>query len=64
MYSKDYQETLNAYKKMHLEGTSNDDAENTFNGKSLRFFFKSPNFFSTFVLFLKRSPKSKFSIKS
>ena len=40
MYSKDYEEILNAYKKMHLEGTSNDAAENTFDGKSLRFFFK------------------------
>ena len=30
---------INSYKKMHQEGTQYDDAKNTFDGKSLRFFF-------------------------
>tara|TARA_Y100000590_G_scaffold467574_1_gene646922 strand:+ start:1172 stop:1795 length:624 start_codon:yes stop_codon:yes gene_type:complete len=40
IFSKDYSETIKLYKKMHLEGTDFDNAENTFDGKSLRFFIE------------------------
>ena len=39
IFSREYEETLNIYKKLHVEGTEFDDAQNTFDGKSLRFFF-------------------------
>ena len=39
-FSKEYKETLKIYKKLHLNGTEFDSAENTFDGKSLKFFFK------------------------
>ena len=39
IFSREYQETLNLYKKMHVDGTVFDDAQNTFDGKSLKFFF-------------------------
>ena len=38
IFSREYEETLNLYKKMHVEGTEFDDAQNTFDGKSLKFF--------------------------
>ena len=38
-YSNDYINTLNMYKKLHIEGTVYDTPENTFDGKSLKFFF-------------------------
>ena len=41
IFSREYEETLNLYKKMHVEGTEFDDAQNTFDGKSLKFFFHS-----------------------
>jgi len=39
LYSREYQDTLEIYKKMHLKGTEYESAQNTFDGKSLRFFF-------------------------
>ena len=39
VFSKEYEKTLNVYKKLHLEGTKFDSPENTFDGKSLKFFF-------------------------
>ena len=39
IFSKEYEKTLNVYKKLHLEGTKFDSPENTFDGKSLKFFF-------------------------
>ena len=39
-YSQDYNDTIKLYKKMHLEGTDFDNAENTFDGKSLKFFIE------------------------
>ncbi len=39
LFSKEYQDTLEVYKKLHSEGTDLDSAENTFDGKSLKFFF-------------------------
>ena len=38
-FSKEYQTTLEIYKKLHSEGTRLDSPENTFDGKSLKFFF-------------------------
>ena len=38
-FSKEYKDTLEIYKKLHLNGTELDSAENTFDGKSLKFFF-------------------------
>ena len=38
-FSKEYQDTLEIYKKLHSNGTEFDSAENTFDGKSLKFFF-------------------------
>ena len=40
-FSKEYKDTLEIYKKLHLNGTELDSAENTFDGKSLKFFFQS-----------------------
>ena len=39
-FSKEYKDTLEIYKKLHLNGTEFDNAENTFDGKSLKFFFQ------------------------
>jgi len=39
-FSKEYKDTLEIYKKLHLNGTELDSAENTFDGKSLKFFFQ------------------------
>ena len=39
-FSKEYKDTLGIYKKLHLNGTELDSAENTFDGKSLKFFFQ------------------------
>ena len=39
-FSKEYKDTLEIYKKLHLNGTEFDSAENTFDGKSLKFFFQ------------------------
>ena len=39
IFSKEYEKTLNVYKKLHLEGTKFDSPENTFDGKSLIFWF-------------------------
>ena len=38
-FSKEYQETLEIYKQLHLNGTEFESAKNTFDGKSLKFFF-------------------------
>ena len=38
-FSKEYKDTLEIYKKLHLNGTKLDSAENTFDGRSLKFFF-------------------------
>ena len=38
-FSKEYRETLEIYKKLHLDGTGLESAKNTFDGKSLKFFF-------------------------
>ena len=38
-YSSDYYQTLDLYKKLHSEGTEFETAKNTFDGKSLKFFF-------------------------
>ena len=38
-FSKEYKDTLEIYKKLHLNGTEFDSAKNTFDGKSLKFFF-------------------------
>ena len=38
IFSKEYEKTLNVYKKLHLEGTKFDSPVNTFDGKSLNFF--------------------------
>ena len=43
IFSQEYENLINSYKKMHQEGTQYDDAKNTFDGKSLRFFFNSIN---------------------
>ena len=40
-YSKEYEQLKNIYKKLHKEGTSLESAENIFDGKSLKFFFKA-----------------------
>ena len=39
LFSDEYDKTLEIYKKLHTEGTQYDSPENTFDGKSLRFFF-------------------------
>ena len=39
-FSKEYKDTLEIYKKLHLNGTDLESAENTFDGKSLKFFFQ------------------------
>ena len=39
VFSKEYEKTLNVYKKLHLEGTKFESPENTFDGKSLIFWF-------------------------
>ncbi len=39
-FSKEYKDTVEIYKKLHLNGTGFDSAENTFDGKSLKFFFQ------------------------
>ena len=39
IFSKEYEKTLNVYKKLHLEGTKFESPENTFDGKSLIFWF-------------------------
>ena len=39
-FSKEYKDTLEIYKKLHLNGTELDSADNTFDGKSLKFFFQ------------------------
>ena len=39
-FSKEYKDTLEIYKKLHLNGTDFDSAKNTFDGKSLKFFFQ------------------------
>ena len=39
-FSKEYKDTLEIYKKLHLNGTGLDSAKNTFDGKSLKFFFQ------------------------
>ena len=38
-FSKEYQDTLEIYKQLHLNGTEFESAKNTFDGKSLKFFF-------------------------
>lgn len=43
LFSNEYYQTLEFYKKLHNEGTDLEDAKNTFDGKSLRFYFKSIN---------------------
>jgi len=40
-FSKEYKETLEIYKRLHLSGTELDSAQNTFDGRSLKFFFHS-----------------------
>jgi hypothetical protein len=40
-FSKEYKETLEIYKRLHLNGTELDSAQNTFDGRSLKFFFHS-----------------------
>ena len=40
IFSREYEETLKIYKKLHVEGTEFDNAQNTFDGKSLKFFFR------------------------
>ena len=39
-FSKEYHDTLEHYKKLHLNGSNLESAENTFDGKSLKFFFQ------------------------
>ena len=39
IFSKEYQNTLNFYKEFHSKGTNLESPENTFDGKSLKFFF-------------------------
>ena len=39
-FSKEYKDVLEIYKKLHISGTEFDSAENTFDGKSLKFFFQ------------------------
>jgi len=39
-FSKNYNKVINFYKKLHIHGNEYEDAENIFDGKSLRFFFK------------------------
>jgi hypothetical protein len=39
-FSKEYKDTLEIYKNLHLNGTELETAENTFDGKSLKFFFQ------------------------
>jgi len=39
-FSKEYKDTLEIYKKLHLNGTEFDNPENIFDGKSLKFFFQ------------------------
>ena len=39
IFSREYAEIINLYKKLHVTGTEFDDAQNTFDGKSLKFFF-------------------------
>ena len=39
IFSQKYKETINLYKNMHLNGTGNIVAEETFDGRSLKFFF-------------------------
>ena len=39
-FSKEYEDTLEIYRKLHLNGTELDSAKNTFDGKSLKFFFQ------------------------
>ena len=41
IFSREYEETLKIYKKLHVEGTEFENAQNTFDGKSLKFFFHS-----------------------
>ena len=38
-FSKEYKDTLKIYKKLHLNGIGLNSAKNTFDGKSLKFFF-------------------------
>ena len=40
-FSEEYNETINLYIKLHKEGTSSTDAQETFDGKSLKFFFNT-----------------------
>ena len=40
LFSKEYQDTLEIYKKLHSNGTDLESANNTFDGKSLKFFFQ------------------------
>ncbi len=39
IYSEEYNRTLEIYKKLHNEGTEFDSPKNTFDGKSLKYFF-------------------------
>ena len=38
-FSKEYQNTLEIYKELHSKGTNLESPQNTFDGKSLKFFF-------------------------
>ena len=40
IFSREYEETINLYKKLHVKGTKFCYAKNIFDGKSLKFFFQ------------------------
>ena len=40
-FSKNYQNLIRIYANMHEKGTDWDDAKDTFDGKSLEYFFES-----------------------
>ena len=40
-FSEEYNETINLYIKLHKDGSSSTDAQETFDGRSLKFFFNT-----------------------
>ena len=42
-FSKEYKDTLEIYKKLHLNGTEFDSVKNTFDGEKLKFLFLALN---------------------
>ena len=40
-FSKEYNETINLYIKLHKDGSSSTEAQETYDGRSLRFFFNA-----------------------